>query len=164
MDYDKAMKAYLDIETSFEGKITIVGILIEGGNFIQLIGDEITSYFILRVLEGVSTIYTYNGSRFDLPMMKKNLGLDLTLSFKSYDLMYDCWQLNLYGGLKKVEEKLNINRKLKGIDGYEAMRLWKQYEDYGDTQALGLLLAYNREDVENLVILENRLGQNGIKR
>jgi hypothetical protein len=167
------MKAYLDIETSYDGNLTIVGILLEAGDFVQLIGDEITPYFILHALEGVSTIYTYNGSRFDFPMIKKNIGLDLTKSFKSHDLMYDCWRMNLFGGLKKVEEKLNIRRKIKGIDGYEAMRLWQLYQDYHDTHALALLLAYNREDVENLVILERKLkrklssaevDKNGIKR
>ncbi|MEW6617945.1 MAG: ribonuclease H-like domain-containing protein [bacterium] len=151
------MKAYLDIETSYGGEITVVGVLLETGNFTQLIGNEITSYFLLQILKGVSTIYTYNGSRFDLPVIKKNIGLDLTKYFGSYDLMFDCWRLNLYGGLKNVEKKLNIPRKLKGITGYEAMKLWHLYQNYGDTHALALLLAYNREDVENLVVLEKRL-------
>lgn len=162
------MKAYLDIETSYEGNITIIGILLENANFIQLIDKEITPYFILHTLEGVSTIYTYNGSRFDFPMIKRNIGLDLTEYFKSHDLMYDCWRMNLYGGLKNVEQKLNISRKIKGISGYEAMRLWQLYQDYDDTQALALLLAYNREDVENLVILEKKIknkdSKDGIKR
>lgn len=150
-------KAYLDIETSFNGNITVIGILRHGNEFIQLIKDKITVYSIEDALRGMDTICTYNGNRFDLPVINRGLGLDLRRSFKSHDLMYDCWRLNLYGGLKRVEERLDIVRQSKGIDGMEAMRLWQRYERYGDMYSLNRLLFYNREDVENLVVLEQKL-------
>ena len=40
-----------------------------------------------------------------------------------------------------------------------AMALWRRYETLGDRDALTLLLAYNREDVENLEILRDRLAE-----
>jgi hypothetical protein len=72
--------------------------------------------------------------------------------------MYDCWRNNLYGGFKAVERQLGISRQLRGIDGLEAVRLWWRYRDYGDNDALAVLLEYNREDVVNLKALRERLG------
>jgi uncharacterized protein YprB with RNaseH-like and TPR domain len=39
------------------------------------------------------------------------------------------------------------------------MRLWSRYEDGGDREALEILLAYNRDDVLNLPVLEARLSE-----
>ncbi len=71
--------------------------------------------------------------------------------------MYECWRQNLYGGLKKVEKHLGITRDSLGIDGWEAMRLWERYNKNDDLQALKTLLDYNRDDVINLPILEEKL-------
>ncbi len=151
------MKAYLDIETSFGGEITIVGVFCHPDRLIQLIGDEVNWTSLWNALAGVSQILTYNGARFDLPVIKRGANLDLKKYFECRDLMYDCWSRNLYGGLKKVEEQLGIERASKGIDGMEAMRLWERYRYYGDQTALQTLLQYNRDDIVNLYHLENHL-------
>lgn len=151
------MKAYLDIETSFSGKITVIGIYHESDSLLQLVGDDITPGNLMSSLDTISTIVTYNGTRFDLPVIKNRLGTDLKKHFLSLDLMYECWRQNLYGGLKKVEEQLGITRKSQGIDGWEAMQLWERYVNSNDLQALHTLLNYNRDDVLNLPILEKRL-------
>ena len=151
------MKAYLDIETSFSGKITIIGIYHENDSLIQLVGNDITNSSLMSNLNKTTTIVTYNGNRFDLPVIKNRLGTDLKEHFRSLDLMYECWRQNLYGGLKKVEEQLGIARNSRGIDGWEAMRLWERYIHNNDLKALKTLLYYNRDDVLNLPILEKKL-------
>ncbi len=151
------MIAYLDIETSFSGEITVLGIYCHPDRTVQLIGDEVNWTNLWNALEGVSKIRTYNGARFDLPVIKQAIKLDLNRYFQCRDLMYDCWDRNLYGGLKKVEEQLEIGRASKGIDGMEAMRLWERYRRYGDGAALKTLLEYNRDDIINLYHLENHL-------
>jgi hypothetical protein len=151
------MKVYLDIETSFSGKISVIGIYHENGTLIQLVGDEVTGQNLITSLNKTTTIVTYNGSRFDLPVIKNRLGTDLKEQFHSSDLMYECWRRNLFGGLKKVEEQLGITRDSLGIDGWEAMRLWERYKKNHDLQALKTLLDYNRDDVINLPILEEKL-------
>lgn len=151
------MKTYLDIETSFSGKITIIGIYHESDSLIQLVGNDITRTNLMGSLDKTNTIVTYNGNRFDLPVIKNRLGTDLKEHFLSLDLMYECWRQNLYGGLKKVEEQLGIARNSRGIDGWEAMRLWESYIHNNDLDALKTLLNYNRDDVLNLSILEKRL-------
>lgn len=151
------MKAYLDIETSFEGAITVVGLYATDRGLIQLVDPHISDVTVWQALESVETICTYNGSRFDLPVIRRRLGLDLRAAFQTHDLMYTCWRHGLFGGLKRVEEQLRIPRRSKGIDGMEAMRLWSQYENEADNTALQSLLMYNGEDVLNLPVLEAQL-------
>ena len=158
------IEAYLDIETTglsavYNG-ITVIGIHLDDGyhgTLIQIVGDDVTKANLLKALEGVHRIYTYNGSRFDFPFIQAYLGLDLTEYYHHHDLMYDCWQMNLYGGLKAVERQLGIPRELKGIGGLEAIILWWAYRDGGDRGALANLLQYNKEDVVNLKTLRERL-------
>lgn len=156
--------AYFDIETTglsyLDADITVIGIYLINGNesrLVQLVGKEVTKDNLLEALDGVHTIYTYNGSRFDLPFIRGSLGIDLEDIFEHHDLMYDCWRCNLYGGFKIVEQQLGIPRQLQGIGGLEAVMLWRQYRDYGDQDALALLLQYNKEDVMNLKVLSERL-------
>jgi hypothetical protein len=159
------VEAYIDIETtglsSYYGEVTVIGIYIVNGNdtlFIQLVGEEITPERLMLALEGVDTIYTYNGSRFDLPFIQDFLGVNLCDYFDHQDLMYDCWRNHLRGGLKAVERQLGIGRELKDVDGYQAVILWWRYRNYGDKKALTKLLEYNREDVINLRTLRQLLG------
>ena len=63
-----------------------------------------------------------------------------TKLFPHRDLMFDCWRNNLYGGLKAVERQLGIERRLKDVNGYEAIRLWWKYVDTFDLEALNKLL------------------------
>ena len=151
------MDAYLDIETAYEGYITVIGIYLGNGELVQLVGEEVSAERLWLALEGVRTIYTYNGSRFDLPIIARCLGVDLTRHFHCHDLMYDCWRHGLYGGLKKVEVQLGIYRATRGLTGEDAMRLWHSYLN-GDRRALRLLLLYNSEDVVNLHRLRHCLG------
>jgi uncharacterized protein YprB with RNaseH-like and TPR domain len=156
--------AYLDIETtglcSFYDEITIIGVFLagDGGNrLVQLVGNDVTRTNLLRTLRCVNTIYTYNGSRFDLPFISSRLRVNLREHFRHHDLMHDCWRNNLYGGFKAVERQLGIHRRLRGIGGAEAVVLWWRYQMHYDKKALELLLEYNKEDVVNLMTLKGKL-------
>jgi len=156
--------AYLDIETtglsSFYDDITVVGIYLandSGNRLVQLVGGDVTRINLLRTLRCVDTIYTYNGSRFDLPFIDLRLGVNLRKHFHHRDLMHDCWRNNLYGGFKSVERQLGILRRVRGIGGAEAVILWWRYQIDHDRKALDLLLEYNKEDVVNLMKLRAKL-------
>ncbi|WP_226846835.1 ribonuclease H-like domain-containing protein [Dehalogenimonas etheniformans] len=162
---DQAMtekcEAYLDIETTGLSPeycpITVIGIHRCNGNseeFIQLVGDRITPESLLQALDGVETVYTFNGERFDLPYIKTRLGVDLVEEgFAHCDLMHRCHRKGLRGGLKKIEVMLGIGRNLPGVNGYHAVRLWWQYVNNYDEEALKSLLEYNKEDTINLKTL-----------
>jgi uncharacterized protein YprB with RNaseH-like and TPR domain len=156
--------AYLDIETtglcSFYDEITVIGICLandSGNRLVQLVGGDVTRTNLLRTLRCVNTIYTYNGSRFDLPFISFRLGVNLRDHFRHRDLMHDCWRNNLYGGFKVVEQQLGIPRRLQGIGGAQAAMLWWRYQIDHDRKALHLLLEYNKEDVLNLMALRKKL-------
>ena len=154
----------MDIETTglsqYDDEITVIGIGLARGRrleFVQLYDDTLTKRRLTAALTGVSTLYTYNGSRFDLPFIREYLSLDVTKSLEHHDLMYACWDSGLFGGFKAVETQLGISRKLVDIAGREAVDLWRRYKRRGDQRALDILLEYNREDVANLTILRRKL-------
>ena len=158
------MDAYLDIETTglspFFHEITVIGVYLASSSdsrLVQLVGEEVTRDRLLDALEGAGTIFTYNGSGFDLPFIHAQLGVDLDKIFHHHDLMHDCWSNNLYGGFKAVEQQLGIPRQLKGMSGRDAVVLWWKYQNEGDRDSLAQLLQYNGEDVGNLKILREKL-------
>jgi uncharacterized protein len=162
----KSCEAYLDIETTGlspqRSDITVIGILVvesSENRFFQLVGRKISRAAIMESLDGVESIYTYNGHRFDLPFIHSHYDINLEALFSHCDLMHHCWKNKLYGGLKAVECSLGIERKLKEVNGYEAVRLWWQYVEYADIISLNKLLEYNKEDVINLKILKDKLLQ-----
>jgi len=158
-------RAYLDVETTglswHYNELTVIGIGLEKGRrieVIQLIENDLYDEKLVEILENVDEIYTYNGSRFDLPFINTRLGVDLKQCVKHTDLMYDCWRHELKGGLKAVERKLGIDRKLKNVDGYMAVQLWWDYVNNSSQESLKTLLDYNQEDVVNLKVLRKKLG------
>jgi uncharacterized protein YprB with RNaseH-like and TPR domain len=151
------MALYLDIETTYQGELTVVGLHHASFGTIQLVAPDLTREALEAVLPFALCVYTYNGDRFDLPIIKQQLGVDLKARYRSVDLMKTCHKVRLYGGLKGVEEKLGIRRELVGVSGKDAAELWYAWEKTGDRAALDKLLAYNREDCENLAVLREHL-------
>lgn len=151
------MNAFLDVETAWDGSLTVIGVYRSGLGTSQLVSPDMSSRALRDILEGATRIFTYNGSRFDLHVIQTQLGVALSAWLPHHDLMYDCWAHQLYGGLKAVEQRLGIHRDTEGIGGIDAMNLWARYRK-GDEEALDILLRYNREDVENLETLAIQLG------
>jgi uncharacterized protein len=155
----RACRAYLDIETNWHKQITVIGVYRpDVGSTRQWISPGLSAADLKDFLRGVDVLLTYNGARFDLPIIRDQMRLDLAKEFSHRDLLFDCWSRSLFGGLKKVERTLGIHRDSEGIDGLAAIRLWERFCRQGDREALEILLRYNREDVENLEILARRLG------
>lgn len=157
------MKAYLDIETDRRGNLSVVGVFLEYGKFIQLYGEDITTLNVETILREANIVVTFNGDRFDLPVIKRDLNLDVKATHHSLDLFNVKKQLGIKGGLKELERLFGIVRKTEGLNGYDAMLLWEKYtridklDDNERFNALNLLLEYNKEDVINLVALEKAL-------
>jgi hypothetical protein len=151
------MGLYLDVETTYQGKLTVIGLHHDAIGTVQLVGEQITRENLEAALPMAICVYTFNGDRFDLPIITRQLGVDLSHRYRSVDLMKLCQRAKLYGGLKAVEERLGITRRHTGITGKDAVALWYTYEKTGDGEALQKLLDYNVEDVENLKTLREKL-------
>lgn len=111
--------AFLDIETSWDKTITVIGVYRRGEGTLQLVAPDITRKRLREALAGVEIIFTYNGARFDLPVIEQALGIDLENHHAHRDLMLDCWKHKLKGGLKAVERRLGIHRDTEGVDGLQ---------------------------------------------
>ena len=148
--------AFLDIETSWERLITVIGVYRPLRGTVQWIAPNISASKVLEGLEGVRRLYTFNGACFDIPVLRDQLGIDLSVMMPHQDLLRDCRKKKLKGGLKSIEAQLGIHRETAGTDGLEAMNLWAAHQR-GSAEALERLLLYNREDIENLEILARKL-------
>ena len=151
------LRAYLDIETTFDGQISLVGIHVPGREIVQLTGHQVTDIKLAEALQGIETVVTFNGAAFDLPVIRRVTGLDILDITEHRDLLSVCRKRGIKGGLKRVEVLFGIQRVSDVVDGTHAPRLWYLWETYGDKEALDRLQAYNREDCVNLEILENIL-------
>jgi len=144
---------FFDIETTGlspeRNIVTTVSFHIDGETTTLVRGDDLTPGNVREVLGDASLVVSYNGKRFDAPFVETDLGVEFETPH--VDLMYPCQRVGLTGGLKAVEEKLDVGRDeaVDDVDGREAVRLWHAYED-GDTAALERLIEYNRYDTENL--------------
>lgn len=153
---------YLDIETNYAGEITVVGLYGKSIGLVQLVRPHISQEALQSVLPPVGKLYTYNGHCFDLPVIRKRLGVNLREQYECVDLRFACQRIGWRGGLKKVEQQLGIPRKLPEITGMMAPWLWEQYWIENDKKALKLLLDYNREDVMNLRLVRRALKQQDV--
>ncbi len=143
---------YLDIETDGGNSgdaITCIG-LYDGAEFRCLVRDQDLAE-LPDVLSHYSMIVTFFGAGFDLPMIKKRWSF-LEIDQIHLDLCPTMRKLGIQGGLKKIEKQLGLQRdeEAEGLNGLDAIRLWRQYERRGDVGALEKLIKYNREDVVNL--------------
>jgi uncharacterized protein YprB with RNaseH-like and TPR domain len=180
--------AYLDIETNYVGQftsnddrffrdsknhlLTVLGIRLldeREDSFVQLFDKDISKAHLLNALEGTKKIVTYNGRSipdvlkkrvgFDFPVIAAQLGIVLDVEYPHVDLCPECWKHNLYGGLKKVEQKLGLRRQFPEREGAWAMETFRSYLKTGDQKLRSELLAYNREDVFMLHELERKLAK-----
>lgn len=144
--------AYLDIETTGldigRDAVTVVGVY-DGRrkrSFIKGINmDELPA-----ALEEARLLVTFNGARFDVPFLRRAFPR-MRLDQLHLDLMNPLHRLGYWGGLKKIERRLGIERseETAGMSGFDAVRLWGEYKA-GNDDALEMLVAYNLEDVVNL--------------
>lgn len=148
----KEKAVYLDIETSggYQGieEITVIGIY--DGRKIQTFVSGINLDEFEIAISGYDLIITFNGSSFDLPIIRRWFR-NISLPAAHIDLRFLLKKLGYAGGLKKIEKTLGIVRspEIDGMDGYEAVLLWKAYQ-WGDRSALDTLIRYNTADIVNL--------------
>ncbi len=147
--------AFLDIETTGlsigRDAVTVVGVY-DGRrkrSFIRGVNLE----DLPAALERAKLLVTFNGQRFDVPFLRRAFPR-ARLDQIHIDLVHPLHRLGFYGGLKRIESCVGIERSAEtaGLTGFDAVELWHAYEQ-GDDDALDLLVAYNLEDVVNLEAL-----------
>ena len=146
--------AYLDIETDggtdFDN-VTVIGVY-DGRELRQFVrGEDLLDF--PEAIEETAILVTFFGAGFDLPVLRRvfprvrfdQLHLDLCPALR---------RLGYSGGLKRIERQLGIARspETAALSGWDAVRLWRECR-WGSAEARRILLAYNAEDVMNMVPL-----------
>jgi hypothetical protein len=141
---------YLDIETTGTGgwdEITTIA-LYDGAD-VRTYVQGINLEEFCEDVSGCDLLVTYNGKTFDLPFIRRQMGLSMDQAH--IDLRYVLARLGYKGGLKGCEKAMGLDRgELDGVDGYFAVLLWQEYRRKDSAEALETMLAYNAEDVVNL--------------
>ena len=145
-DYFKEESGFLDVEIDPSGKIVVAGIsnYFSTNFFVQ--GANLEKSFLEKELKKYKLLVTFNGAAFDLPRLQKQFGISFAVPH--IDLKPLCVKLDMKGGLKEIEKQLNLKRPAHLYGN--PVELWKAFHASGDREYLELLLDYNREDVENL--------------
>ena len=144
--------AFLDIETTGldigRDALTVVGVYDGSRKRSFIRGENLEE--LPAALEDRALLVTFNGARFDVPFLRHAFPR-IRLDQLHLDLMGPLHRLGYWGGLKRIERRLGIERsgETAGMGGMDAVRLWAASQA-GDDDARDTLVAYNLEDVVNL--------------
>jgi uncharacterized protein YprB with RNaseH-like and TPR domain len=98
------------------------------------------------IMDEAALFCTYNGAAYDLPFLSAEFGMKLEKAH--IDLCPWLRRQGFQGGLKAIQRTTSHlhQRSSMDLDGYDAVRLWRMYEE-ALPGALETLLTYNAEDV-----------------
>ena len=153
-DHFRDDAAYLDIETdglSRDALVTVVTVHRKDRTYTLTEGFDLDPESLSKALEGSKILVTYNGSCFDVPVLRNSFP-EVDLDIPQYDLRFASRKVGYKGGLKPLEIELGIHRSedILDVDGAMAVHLWHQWKRNGDEDALNILQEYNRADTVNL--------------
>ncbi len=139
---------FLDIEANKD--ITVIGISdgVESKTFVDNI--NLGRKNLQKEIDKYKIIITFNGSSYDLPILKKKLNIKINIPH--IDLRHLCAGCGLNGGLKEIEKKLGIKRRniISNMKNGDPSTLFRMYKGSGNPYYLNLLIEYNEEDTINM--------------
>ncbi len=144
---------YFDIETDGnESQVpTVVSLFDSAGLHVFIHGrnmDELPEAMAARRLW-----VSFNGTCFDAPVLRNYFGEARFPTPEAHiDLRFVTRRLGMGGGLKDLEDSLGVGRPphLRGVNGWDAVLLWRAYRARGDVEALRFLVEYNLYDAFQL--------------
>ncbi len=161
-DFFREDAVFLDIEasgTENDAFITTIGMFDGIDTKTMVHGINLDIPLLKKMLSRYKLIITFNGSSFDLPMLRKRFP-EILPDVPHWDLRHACARVGLKGGLKQIERELGIKRQNSIVErmyGGDPMTLWRLFRGSGDDYYLKLLVEYNEEDCINLKSIANRV-------
>jgi len=151
--------SYFDIETSgleMDSLITVIACWHQGRLHTFVEHENLDDF--LDLLDDVSLLVSFNGASFDVPRVLDTFHIP-GLPCPHLDLRWLSYHAGLIGGLKTIENKLQISRPsdLCNTDGDVAVQLWARWQDRKDAAARDQLVRYCGADVLSLVLLAQHL-------
>jgi uncharacterized protein YprB with RNaseH-like and TPR domain len=153
-DQFKDQAVFLDVEADhMSGNITVIGLYDNYETKLMIKNINLEKEVLQKELKKYKMLITYNGSSFDLPIIRRYFG-NIIPEILHIDLKHLCQKVGLNGGLKQIEKKLGITREYEQksihITNGDPALLWRMWNGSRDEFYLDLLIAYNEEDVINL--------------
>lgn len=144
---------FFDIETDGrqDQAPTVVSLFDSTGLHVFILGrnmDELPEAMAARRLW-----VSFNGTCFDAPVLRDYFGEGRFPTPEAHiDLRFVTKRLGMGGGLKDIEDSLGVGRPphLKGVNGWDAVLLWRAYKARADLEALRFLVEYNLYDAFQL--------------
>jgi len=105
-----------------------------------------------------------NLDQFPQAMAESRLWVSFPVPSAHLDLRFACRRMGLPGGLKQIEDRLGFGRPahLRGVDGWDAVILWRIFRRDSDLEALRFLVEYNLYDSLQLKTLVEKLYNRGV--
>lgn len=142
---------FFDIETDgkTENVPTVVSLFDADGLQVFIAGRNMDE--LPAALEKRRLWVTFNGSCFDVPVLKHHFP-NLPVPAAHLDLRFIWRRLGFGCGLKALEDEFKLSRAphLRGVNGWDAVILWRHYVSRADLEALRFLVEYNLYDAFNL--------------
>ncbi len=143
--------AFFDIEADGDEVPTVVGVMDRHG--VATFRRGVSFEQLPERLAQSPLWVTFNGAVFDVPVLRKAFGqANFPTPVVHVDLRFLVRRTGLKGGLKGIEEELKLHRPphLKGVSGFDAIRLWREWTERKEVGALRILTEYNLYDAVNL--------------
>ena len=156
---------FFDIETEgMTGVPTLVSLFHADGFEVFLLGRDLDD--LPEALARWPLWVTFNGASFDVPVLSDYFGRAMPQPALHLDLCHVCRRLGWKGGLKRIEDTLGFGRPahLRGVDGLDAIFLWRYWLGTKDLAALRLLVEYNLYDSIQLKTLAQRAYNRGVEK
>lgn len=95
---------------------------------------------------------SFNGTVYDEPVLRHYFEENFPRPDVHVDLRFFGRKFGLTGGLKDIEDAVGIGRPphMKGVNGMDAVHLWRAYRQTGDVAMLRFLVEYNLYDAFQL--------------
>lgn len=156
---------YFDIETEgMTGEPTVVSLFHADGFQVFFRGKDLDD--LPEAMARWPLWVSFNGAAFDAPVLAHYFGRRFPAPTLHLDLCHVCRRMGWRGGLKKIEDSLGFGRPshLRGVDGLDAIFLWRYWQHHKDVAALRLLAEYNLYDSVQLKTLAARVYNRGIEK
>lgn len=150
---------FFDIETDGAAQQvpTVVSLFDTAGLHVFIQGRNMDS--LPEALAARRLWVTFNGSCFDVPVLRGYFGARSFPEPQAHiDLRFVCRRVGLKGGLKDIEDRLGLGRPphLRGVNGWDAVLLWRAWHHQHELEALRFLVEYNLYDSFQLRSLMER--------
>jgi len=144
---------FFDIETDGRENQapTVVSLFDSTGLHVYILGRNMDA--LPEAMAARRLWVSFNGTCFDAPVLRDYFGEGrFPVPEAHIDLRFVTKRLGMGGGLKDIEDKLGVGRPphLKGVNGWDAVLLWRAYKARADLEALRFLVEYNLYDAFQL--------------